>query len=81
MKYLLPVLLLIIFTNCSDSSQKTDTLYRLPFNEIERVSENPILSPSSLSWESKDLFNPTSIEVDGKIALLYRAEDSTGIGI
>ena len=81
MKYLTLVLSLIIFINCSNSSQKTDAQLNLPFQEIKRVAENPILSPTSLTWESKDLFNPTSIEVNGKIALLYRAEDSTGIGI
>ena len=81
MKYLKIILALFILFSCSNSSQKINTKYSLPFNEINRVSENPILSPSSLAWESKDLFNPSSIEVDGKIALLYRAEDSTGIGI
>ncbi len=81
MKYLTLSLSLFILLSCSNCSQKTNNQYSLPFNEINRVSENPILSPSSLTWESKDLFNPTSIEVDGKIALLYRAEDSTGIGI
>lgn len=81
MRYLIPALALLIFINCSNSSQKTDNPFSLPFKEIKRVSENPILSPSSIAWESKDLFNPTSIEVNGKIALLYRAEDSTGIGV
>lgn len=83
MKYLtlsLSPFLLLLF-GCSNSLLETNNQYSLPFNEITRVSENPILSPSSMAWESKDLFNPTSIEVDGKIALLYRAEDSTGIGI
>ena len=81
MKYLKYFLLLIIFINCSNSSQHIESKFNLPFEKIKRVPENPILSPSRLSWESKDVFNPTSIEVDGKIALLYRAEDSTGIGI
>jgi predicted GH43/DUF377 family glycosyl hydrolase len=78
MKYFISVLLaLFIFINCS---QRPDDPFSLPFKEIKRVSENPILSPSNTAWESKDLFNPTSIEVNSKIALLYRAEDSTGIG-
>jgi len=80
MKYLIPVLALLVFINCSNSSQRTDDTFSLPFKEIKRVADNPILSPSNTAWESKDLFNPTSIEVNGKIALLYRAEDSTGIG-
>jgi predicted GH43/DUF377 family glycosyl hydrolase len=80
MKYLIIVLSLLIIIICSNSCQKTDDPFSLPFKEIKRVPENPILSPSNTAWESKDLFNPTSIEVNGKIALLYRAEDSTGIG-
>jgi predicted GH43/DUF377 family glycosyl hydrolase len=74
-------LALFLFANCVDSSKRNNGQFSLPFEKIERASDNPILSPSSLAWESKDLFNPTSIEVDGRIALLYRAEDSTGIGI
>lgn len=81
MKYLKHFLILTIFISCSNSSQNIETGFSLPFDKIERVSENPILSPTSLAWEAKDLFNPSSIEVDGKMALLYRAEDSTGIGI
>jgi predicted GH43/DUF377 family glycosyl hydrolase len=84
MKYLRTSWILIIayaVINCSNSSQNVASKFSLPFDKIERSSANPILSPSELYWESKDLFNPTSIEVDGRIALLYRAEDSTGIGI
>ncbi len=84
MKYLRTFWILIIacaFINCSNSSQNVASKFSLPFEKIERALENPILSPTELYWESKDVFNPTSIEVDGKIALLYRAEDSTGIGI
>jgi len=80
MKYLFSALVFLVFISCSNSSKKTNNPFSLPFTEIKRAAENPILSPSSWAWESKDLFNPTSIEVDNKIALLYRAEDSTGIG-
>jgi len=80
MKYVMLLLILLVLINCTNSSQNFDDKFSLPFTEIKRVSENPILSPSSTVWESKDLFNPTSIVVDNKIALLYRAEDSTGIG-
>jgi predicted GH43/DUF377 family glycosyl hydrolase len=79
MKYLIPALALLVFISCSNSSQRADDPFSLPFKEIKRIPDNPILSPSNRAWESKDLFNPTSIEVNGKIALLYRAEDSTGI--
>lgn len=84
MKYLKHVIFVVIAIfcfNCSNLSQKDKNEFSLPFDKIERSSANPVLSPSELYWESKDLFNPTSIEVYGRIALLYRAEDSTGIGI
>jgi beta-1,2-mannosidase len=54
---------------------------------------NPILSPlpssrfadpmtgKMVAWESNDTFNPGAVEKDGKVVLLYRAEDSSGIRI
>lgn len=41
---------------------------------------NPILTPSGSTWQSKDLFNPTALAARDTIYMLYRAEDSTGIG-
>ena len=48
-----------------------------PFNKYE---QNPILGPQGDTWEAKDLFNPTAVVKDGKIYLLYRAEDYSGTG-
>jgi beta-1,2-mannosidase len=31
-------------------------------------------------WESKHVFNPTAIVKDGKVFMLYRAEDHSGVG-
>lgn len=51
---------------------------------------NPILGPltttefvcpvrgHAVAWEAKDIFNPTALVRDGKIHLLYRAEDEDG---
>lgn len=51
---------------------------------------NPILEPlttteflcpvrgHAVAWEAKDIFNPTALVRDGKIHLLYRAEDEDG---
>ncbi len=59
-----------------------------PFQKADSV--NPILSPDvktkffcpirkeEISWEAKDVFNPAAAIKDGKIYLLYRAEDSIG---
>jgi len=54
---------------------------------------NPILSPDSSSvflcpmnnknvhWEEGDAFNPGAVVKDGKICVLYRAEDNSAVGI
>lgn len=58
-----------------------------PFTKQDSV--NPILGPNAIStwecelagpvaWEEKDVFNPAAVVVDGKVCLLYRAEDSIG---
>jgi len=59
----------------------------IPFNKVDSL--NPILSPGSGSfidpvlkkkvlWEAKDVFNPAIVNRDGKIYMLYRAQDSAG---
>src|SRR5215218_8746798 len=52
---------------------------------------NPVISPNSSSkfedpmsgkvvdWESNDTFNPGATIKDGKVVLLYRSEDKSGI--
>ncbi len=51
-----------------------------PLGPFEKYAGNPILGPQGSSWEAKDLFNPSAVVRDGKVCLLYRAEDSTGEG-
>ncbi len=42
---------------------------------LERVPENPIMSPQNhLPWEAKATYNPTAIEYDGTIHIIYRAD-------
>jgi predicted GH43/DUF377 family glycosyl hydrolase len=59
----------------------------LPFVKIDSV--NPILGPGHGSfidpilkekvlWEEKDVFNPAIVNRNGKIYMLYRAQDKTG---
>src|ERR1700754_2461579 len=59
----------------------------IPFTKIDSV--NPVLSPGSNSftdpirkkkilWEEKDVFNPATVVRDGKIYMLYRAQDKIG---
>jgi beta-1,2-mannobiose phosphorylase / 1,2-beta-oligomannan phosphorylase len=41
---------------------------------MERFSDNPILAPiEKHNWESRGVFNPAAIFLDGKVRLLYRA--------
>ena len=58
-----------------------------PFVKIDSV--NPVLTPGKGSfidpilhkevlWEEKDVFNPAIVNKNGKIYMLYRAQDKTG---
>lgn len=54
---------------------------------------NPVISPDSsklfdcpmrgeaVAWEESDTFNPAAVTKDGKIVVLYRAEDNSATGI
>jgi predicted GH43/DUF377 family glycosyl hydrolase len=50
----------------------------LPFGAWKRLSETPILSPQGSGWESAGTFNPAVVEFQGKIVMLYRAQDAKG---
>lgn len=65
-----------------------------PLGEFSRPSSvNPVISPDSNSvfycpmnkgdvrWEESDAFNPAAVVKDGKIYVLYRAEDNSATGI
>jgi len=72
------------------SSAKSDSVADwalLPFQKLDSV--NPVLQPGSGSfidpiretkvlWEEKDVFNPAIVQKDGKIYMLYRAQDKIG---
>ncbi len=50
---------------------------------LAKSPNNPIISPSYYSWETRATFNPAAIESNGKIHLLYRAigeDDSSVLG-
>lgn len=46
---------------------------------LGRSNQNPILSPTSLEWESQAVFNPAAFVADGRVHLLYRAMGPDGI--
>ena len=49
-----------------------------PAFKLRRLSDDPILAPRGHGWESAGTFNPSVIEHQGKIILLYRAQDTHG---
>jgi predicted GH43/DUF377 family glycosyl hydrolase len=49
-----------------------------PFGAWQRLSETAILSPQGTSWESAGTFNPAVVQRDGKVIMLYRAQDAHG---
>jgi len=80
----------ILFSyGCNQNQADTNKSWTLgPFVKVDSV--NPILGPidslsfmcpvrhSLVKWEAKDVFNPAAVVRNGKIYLLYRAEDSIG---
>ncbi len=75
-------------TKTDESSVVSDTSWAmLPFIKVDSI--NPVLTPGdgvfycpvrneTIHWEAKDVFNPAAVVRDGRIYLLYRAEDSVG---
>src|SRR5688500_11780142 len=71
----------------SGNSSADTTWAILPFNKIDSVNpvlvagglefQCPVLN-TSVKWEEKDVFNPAAVIRDGKIFMLYRAEDKIG---
>lgn len=75
-------------------SQTNNPLPDWAFGGFKRpASVNPIISPNPASvftdpiskkkirWEANDAFNPAATIKGGRIVVLYRAEDKSGIGI
>jgi predicted GH43/DUF377 family glycosyl hydrolase len=67
--------LLVIVVCCSLAVAAEWTL---PFGTWRRASQTPVLSPQGGGWESAGTFNPAVVMHDGKIVMLYRAQDSQG---
>lgn len=70
------LIVMVFALSCSETD--SDNWQLGPF---ERYEGNPILTPQGNSWEAKDVFNPAAWSDGETIYMLYRAEDSTGVGI
>lgn len=83
-------------TACNADKAKSDSTNSLQwawvnFQRPEGV--NPIIAPDSttlfycpmrqdsVAWEGSDTFNPAATIYDGKVVVLYRAEDNSNVGI
>lgn len=72
----------------SGTAQTAEDWQLGPFIKVDSV--NPILRPNpkasfidpirntTIHWEAKDVFNPSAVTHNGKVMLIYRAEDSVG---
>src|SRR5271155_3446692 len=49
-----------------------------PFGAWHRALQTPILAPQNSGWESAGTFNPAVVAQNGKIVMLYRAQDGSG---
>lgn len=67
-------------TVCAKASVKMHDLMRAldpnrPARTFTRAKKNPILSPQGGGFESRNVFNPAAIDLNGSTYLLYRAMD------
>jgi len=90
MKKILSLLLLALaLSACSGSKRATKGNWM--FKSIDRLDRyNPLMEPNSradfycpirrrtVDWESRSVFNPTAILKDGRVWMLYRAQDKNG---
>ncbi|CAL1519763.1 glycoside hydrolase family 130 protein [Chitinophaga sp. MM2321] len=88
------LLLLGLLLSPGKSAGQTNTLPNWALGGFVRPpGVNPVILPDStavfydsllqrnVDWESNDTFNPAAVVKDGKIVVLYRSEDKSGIGI
>ncbi len=86
---LLLFLIVLLSFGCNQSQTTSSRSWTLgPFVKADSV--NPIMGAvdsvtfmgpiqkTLVKWEAKDVFNPAAVVKDGKVYLLYRAEDSIG---
>jgi len=76
----------LILLSCKNASSQTEAWQIGPWT---RLSQNPVIRPTNaeftdpltnheVSWEKLHTFNPAAIVRNGKVCVLYRAEDDSG---
>jgi len=84
--FLISLLTILLLTACNTPRQAGPWVG--PFTKVDSL--NPILAPgtgmfycpvrqSMVKWENKDVFNPAAVVREGKVHLIYRAEDTLGV--
>ncbi|MBX2947290.1 MAG: glycosidase [Cyclobacteriaceae bacterium] len=89
MKHLSQIFALLLLASCTQKIKEDNISWQLgPF--VKTDSLNPVLEPlaytsfycpvrkDTVRWEEKDVFNPSAVVREGKVYLLYRAEDTVG---
>jgi predicted GH43/DUF377 family glycosyl hydrolase len=89
MKNLISLLLIYLsLMGCEEIQQPKEDWRLTGFVKVDSL--NPILTPTSnmvfecplaqeeVTWESRNVLNPSAVIKDGKVHLLYRAQDATG---
>lgn len=87
MKYIYLILLSFSFTNCKQTRENQAKTDWAMLNFVKVDSLNPILQPSlsqnfncpiskkTILWEERNVLNPSAVVKDGKVYLIYRAQD------
>lgn len=92
MLHLLPRLMLMVFTvgvfnSCKQSVTDPEQWHFPAFEKVDSVNPVLVAGPGrfrcpvlkdTIAWENKDVFNPAAVVHEGKVWLLYRAEDTIG---
>ena len=88
------LMLTAIFTSCNSTKKEATEFPDWAWTDFQRPEGvNPVISPDSttlfycpmrkdsVAWEASDTFNPAATIYDGKVVVLYRAEDNSAVGI
>lgn len=88
------IVCILLFASAACSAKEQSAYPEWAWAEFKRPENiNPIIAPdpstsfmcpltgAMVEWESNDTFNPAATVHDGKVVVLYRAEDRSGEGI